>query len=323
MASYRRSKAKIKRALKSDFKKRCLICSDLDGSMLNNYCKIPSFTRKVVKALRKQGHIVCIFTARAKRSSIQYYKQLGLDTPLINYNGARIHNPTDDEFAPFSFYMNKVVILKIFSDKQIHDMVLNVLFETPEGTWFLKGFGKHSHQEIKQGLAKFNVYTSDNINTIEDDYARLPYGAYSVLVTLKDQTKTQEFYERVHQLCDSIIVRSWTEEHVGVIVELNSIFPSKGMALRLLSSYYDIPKDRCYAFGDNENDVEMLLAADQSYAMKNGVDLAKKAAKHITQYTNHEQGVARELNKIFKLGIKYVPERKTMFQNVEIKGKKN
>jgi len=316
MASYRRSRAKIKRALKTDFKKRCLICSDLDGTMLNKFCNIPAYSRKVVKALRRQGHIVCIFTARARRSSIQYYKQLGLDTPLCNYNGARIHNPKDDEFPPFQFFINKEVMVKLFTDKKIQDQVYNVLFETPEGTWFLKGFGKHSPKEVKQELAKFNVYTSDDIYTLKDDFAKLPYGAYSVLVTLKNQDKVQEFADRVHELCDSIVVRSWTEEHVGVIVELNSIFPSKGMALRLLASYFDVPKERCYAFGDNENDVEMLLSAGEGYAMKNGVDFAKKAAKHITEYSNNDQGVARELNKIFKLGIKYTPERKTLFQTL-------
>jgi len=314
MAGYRQRKAKVMKALKTDFKRRCLICSDLDGTMLNKYCQIPSFTRKVVKALEKKGHVVCIFTARAKRSSIQYYKQLGIDTPLVNYNGARIHNPTDDDFAPIHFYINRELIVNIFGDKKIQGLVYNVLFETPEGTWFLNGFGKHSPQEVKQELAKFNVYTSEDIYTLKGNFAKLPYGAFSILVTLRDNDKVQEFSDRVHELCSSIIVRSWTEEHVGVIVELNSIFPSKGMALRLLSSYYDIPKDRCYAFGDNENDVEMLLATDNSYCMKNGVDYAKKAAKHITKSNNHEQGVARELNRIFKLGIKYVPERNTLFQ---------
>ena len=75
------------------------------------------------------------------------------------------------------------------------------------------------------------------------------------------------------------------------------------MALRYLSVYYDIPLERCYAFGDNDNDKEMLSIAGHGYAMKNGTAEAKAAAKYVTKHNNHEQGVARELNRIFKLHI--------------------
>ncbi|MCQ2747982.1 MAG: HAD hydrolase family protein [Mycoplasmoidaceae bacterium] len=87
------------------------------------------------------------------------------------------------------------------------------------------------------------------------------------------------------------------------------------MALRYLSVYYDIPLERCFVFGDNHNDVEMLETAGQSYAMKNGSATAKKAAKHITTHNNHEQGVARELNKIFKLGLKVKINKNLEFED--------
>ena len=41
--------------------------------------------RDVIKKLTKQGHIVCIFTGRPKRSSLNFYRQLNLKTPLVKY----------------------------------------------------------------------------------------------------------------------------------------------------------------------------------------------------------------------------------------------
>lgn len=293
-----------KRLAKVKFDKRCLICTDLDGTLLNKDCYIRSYSREVINALNKQGHIVCLFTARALRGSYTYYRQLRLKTPLVNYNGSVIQNPSNPSFTPICFYINTEVIYKIFAQPKIQDLILNVLFETPNGIFFLKDYrSKVSHATVRKQLAKFNIFTTNDIQFVSDDFAKLGNGAYSILIELRDMSKAKIVEEEIKKICSSVIVRSWTEEHVGTIVEINSTFPTKGLALKYLSVYYDIPLERCYAFGDNHNDIEMLQTAGQGYAMKNGIECAKKAAKHITKYDNHEQGVARELNRIFKLGI--------------------
>lgn len=293
-----------KRLAKVKFDKRCLICTDLDGTLLNRDCYIRSYSREVINALNKQGHIVCLFTARALRGSYTYYRQLRLKTPIVNYNGSNIHNPSNPAFTPICFYINTEVIYKIFAQPKIQALLLNVIFETPHGTFFLKDYRKKvSHQQVQKELAKFNIYTTKDIGFVSDDFAKLKNGAYSILIELRDESKAKILEEEIRKICSSVIVRSWTEEHVGTIIEINSTFPNKGLALKYLSVYYDIPLERCYAFGDNDNDKEMLAIAGEGYAMKNGLDVAKKAAKHITRFNNHEQGVARELNRIFKLHI--------------------
>lgn len=293
-----------KRLAKVKFDKRCLICTDLDGTLLNKDCYIRSYSREVINKLSRQGHIVCLFTARPERASIAYYRQLRLKTPLVNYNGAVIFNPTDPGFKPINFFINREVIYKIFDNSVIQKLLLNVIFETPDGTYFLKDFRKKvTNNQVKQELAKFNIYTTKDIKFVSDDFAKLKNGAYSILVELRDMSKAKILEEEIRKVCSSVVVRSWTEEHVGTIIEINSLFPNKGMALKYLSVYYDIPLERCYAFGDNDNDKEMLSIAGFGYAMKNGCKSAKNAAKFITTRNNHEQGVARELNKIFKLKL--------------------
>lgn len=293
-----------KRLAKVKFDKRCLICTDLDGTLLNRDCYIRSYSREVIHRLTKLGHIVCLFTARPERASLDYYRQLRLFTPLVNYNGAVIFNPAYSGFTPIHFYINTEVIYKIFRDPVVQNLCLNVICETPDGTYFLKDYRKKvTNEQVKQELAKFNIYTTKDIKFVSDDFAKLKNGAYSILVELRDMSKAKQLENEVRKICSSVVVRSWTEEHVGTIVEINSLFPNKGMALRYLSVYYDIPLERCYAFGDNDNDKEMLATAGHGYAMKNGTAEAKAAAKYVTKHNNHEQGVARELNKIFKLGI--------------------
>lgn len=293
-----------RRLAKVEFDKRCLICTDLDGTLLNKDCYIRSYSRDVINRLNRLGHIVCLFTARPERASLDYYRQLRLQTPLVNYNGAVIFNPTDEGFTPIHFFINTEVIYKIFQNPKIQELFLNVILETPDGTYFLKDFRKKvTNEQVKQELAKFNIYTTQDIKFVSDDFAKLKNGAFSILVELRDMKKAKILEDEIRKICSSVVVRSWTEEHVGTIIEINSLFPNKGMALKYLSVYYDIPLERCYAFGDNENDVEMLSIAGFGFAMKNGTKNAKAAAKFITKHNNHEQGVAQELNRVFRLGI--------------------
>ena len=45
------------------------------------------------------------------------------------------------------------------------------------------------------------------------------------------------------------------------------------------------------------NDIDMLMAVEQSYAMANGEDSVKQAAAHVVPWTNEECGVARMLQR--------------------------
>jgi hydroxymethylpyrimidine pyrophosphatase-like HAD family hydrolase len=84
-----------------------------------------------------------------------------------------------------------------------------------------------------------------------------------------------------------------------MVIEINSIFSSKGTALKYLSSYYGIPLDSCVAFGDGDNDAEMLRKAFYGYAMKNGSPTSKLSSRFLTEFDNEKNGVAIELKKMF------------------------
>lgn len=211
MKKTKTDKAKIynKKLAKVKFDKRCLICTDLDGTLLNKDCYIRSYSREVINKLSKQGHIVCLFTARPARASLDYYRQLRLKTPLVNYNGAVIFNPSDGNFRPIHFFVNTEVIYKIFANKKIQTLFLNVILETPEGTFFLKDYRKKvSNEQVKQELAKFNIYTTEDIKFVSDDFSKIKFGAYSILIELRDMSKAKQLEEEIKKICSSVVVRS-------------------------------------------------------------------------------------------------------------------
>ena len=70
-----------------------MIALDLDGTLLNSESKLSDFTIETIKKISALGHKVIITTGRPYRMAHTYYKQLELDTPMINFNGSLTHLP--------------------------------------------------------------------------------------------------------------------------------------------------------------------------------------------------------------------------------------
>jgi hypothetical protein len=79
-------------------------------------------------------------------------------------------------------------------------------------------------------------------------------------------------------------------------MELSANGANKGAALAALAERLGLAPDEVMAFGDAGNDLEMLSWAGWSFAMENGSDAAKAAAKHLTA-ANTEAGVGQAIEK--------------------------
>src|SRR3954452_18937906 len=67
-----------------------LVAIDLDGTLLDRSKKVSERAAVALKCLPSMGVKVIIASARPPRSVRQIYRELGLDTWQINYNGALI-----------------------------------------------------------------------------------------------------------------------------------------------------------------------------------------------------------------------------------------
>ena len=81
--------------------KQKLIALDLDGTTLNNQSLLSDRTKNVLATLQKDNHLVMIATGRPYRNSKEFYETLKMTTPLVNFNGALCHNPTDSNWSNY------------------------------------------------------------------------------------------------------------------------------------------------------------------------------------------------------------------------------
>lgn len=75
---------------------------------------------------------------------------------------------------------------------------------------------------------------------------------------------------------------------------------NKGVAIGALCENMGITPAECMAFGDYLNDLELLRAVGESYAMANGHAQLKAVAKHIAP-ANDEDGVCRTIRRVLRI----------------------
>ena len=280
---------------------RFLILSDLDGTLLNNDSDVSAFTCKVVRKVVSYGHIFIIITGRPPQNALPIYKKLGLKHLMCNLNGSYIWNPSDKNFIPVNLCFNADIAIRILSSKKVLRYVDNFVVENYKGT-YIRYIPKIKYKSA--AFCSFHIRPHQTVVEVGDNLSKLEgVDCYSILLQVKDRSKEtlNKLIFELRFFSSTLISRVWFDPNLGYVVEINTKFATKGTALDYLSNYYSIPKENCIAFGDGENDDEMLNAASYGYAMMNGSVTAKLAASYITKHTNDQDGVARTLDYIEKL----------------------
>lgn len=265
-----------------------LIALDLDGTLLNEKKKIPERTKKVLARAKQDGHIICIATGRPYRASIQYYQELNLNTPIVNFNGAFVHHPFEKSFGSYHTPLDVKTARTIIETCEAF-RVQNIMVEIIDD-YYLRYYDELFINTFTLGQ---NPVDHGNLKEIVKD------DPTSVLIHPKDEhvKELRDLLKEAH--AEVIDQRVWGAP--WNIIEIIKAGMNKAVGLKRIADYYDIPRERIIAFGDEDNDLEMIEYAGLGIAMDNGIDALKNIANDITK-SNEEDGIAVFLED--KLGIK-------------------
>ncbi len=72
---------------------------------------------------------------------------------------------------------------------------------------------------------------------------------------------------------------------------------SKAEGIEQILNHFGLKREESMAFGDGENDIEMLDYVGCSVAMGNAADIVKQHANYVTEDADHD-GIANELNRL-------------------------
>ena len=229
-----------------------------------------------------------IATGRPFRSSEMYYHELALDTPIVNFNGAFIHHPLDNSWgvhhSPLSIDVAKDIV-EALDDFKFHNIIAEVIDDVYV----------HYHDE-----KLMDIFNMGNPNITTGDLRRYLKSSPTSMLIHSDEEDVRKIRKHLSEVHAEVIDhRSWAAPfHVVEIVKSGL---NKAVGLKKASDYFRIPADRIIAFGDEDNDLEMLEYAGRGIAMGNAVDEVKNIANDMT-LTNEEDGIGVYLNDL--LGLK-------------------
>lgn len=266
---------------------RHLIALDLDGTLLKDDKTISMKTKEVLNKAKKEGHVVMIATGRPYRSSEMYYRELELDSPIVNFNGAFTHHPLSKNWGFYHEPLDvKVAKTIVEACRSFH--FHNIIAEVMDDVYF------HYHDQKLIDIFNFGkpkITTGDLMNYLHDSPTSM------LIHTDEDELqKIRDHLSAVH--AEVIEQRSWAAPwHV---IEIIKVGLNKAVGLKKAADYYEIPAERVIAFGDEDNDLEMIEYAGHGIAMGNAIDQLKNIANDVT-LTNEQDGVALYIEDLLNL----------------------
>ncbi|WP_407399796.1 HAD family hydrolase [Treponema sp.] len=85
------------------------------------------------------------------------------------------------------------------------------------------------------------------------------------------------------------------------LIEISNIDSGKHRGMERCCRILGITPKECIAFGDASNDMEMIQMAGLGIAVANATPECKSAADFVSEFTNNQDAVAKELRRIFSL----------------------
>ncbi|WNY64056.1 Cof-type HAD-IIB family hydrolase [Borreliella americana] len=279
--------------MNSNYKRYKMLVFDLDGTLLNNNHEIAFLTLEVLLALKKDFKIIIatgrrLIEVKNVRSQL---KEIGInENYLVTANGAEVFLQENLIFRHAMSYGLAKEILKIYADN------VDVNLYTFD-TWY-------SNADVKSPIMKHFIRDL-GLNVIIGDLTKLNVDSVSKIVYYCDDLAI------LNKLDNEIRSKDFQDARVFFsskdLLEVTNINANKYNAIKNIAFLENIPLCDVLAFGDNNNDYEMLKYLGKGVIMKNANEFLKinLANNEITRFSNNEDGVARFLIDFFELNIKY------------------
>ncbi|NEW08949.1 HAD family phosphatase [Paenibacillus sp. SYP-B3998] len=280
-----------------------LLALDMDGTLLNPHKMISPRVFHSIQAIIGKGVNVTIASGRFPASVWLHGMHVGMNSPLVAFNGAVILDPNTGEklhgYPLSSDSARRIAALGQMMGTYVHFYGYSELFVEQLNEW-----------NVKWPLANV-VIDPEKAHTYEnykDQASRIQMKQVGSMVKFTEAASEQlykaTFISEDSQLLNEVFneLQSWNEFTLTRTgsrrFDVNAAGISKRSALEVVTRRLGISSDQVAAVGDYDNDVDMLQWAGLGISMDNGSDEAKKAANAVTA-SNSNDGVADVIERYF------------------------
>ncbi|MGH3051964.1 MAG: HAD family hydrolase [Gaiellaceae bacterium] len=251
---------------------------DLDRTLIAEDGVLRPRTLAAARAARESGLRMLVATGRMFRSVRPYVEQLGLDDPVICYQGAVVADPRTGQFLrhePIPVELAKEAIAAV----QEEDFHVNCYVDD-------ELYVAHVTAEAES----YATFQNLPIHEVDDLVAWLP-SPPTKLVAVGEPKALDELEERMKA---RFAGRLYISKSLPYFLEFASPHVTKGSGLAFLAEHLGFGPEETVAFGDGENDVELLEWAGYAVAVANAHERVLAVADFVCPSVE-EEGVAQVL----------------------------
>ena len=255
-----------------DFTNIRIVALDLDGTLETSDHQISPRTAQAIKNVIDHGIIVIIATGKTYFAGERVRKRLQLNTPSVHVQGLALYKSNGEILHENHMPIDTAQeVLAIIQDNDVDSIVNsgNRILATKRTKWtdLIEKYGEPA-AEVVESLADHPI---QKITAI---------GIPAKIKALKAQLSLEISGKA-----------NLVQSNLGNMIEVLPLGTSKGEGVRRVLHHLGIAPNQLLAFGDGENDLEMLELASIGVAMGNAEDALKNSADLVTA-TNDEDGVA-------------------------------
>lgn len=256
------------------------IFSDMDGTILNGSGEINT---KTADFLKEYPIPLTLVSARAPMEMEFAIDELGLTGPQIAFNSGLI------------FEKSAHGVTKLLSHPIPHDLAINIIDfikkEFPKATiswytansWNVFEFNEDVDYQVRLTKRKYHLQTEIGKEDI-----------YKIMILDVKEKITRPLTASLRKNFPNLVNTKTTGPKYCEITSCKAI---KSSGIRYIQKMRNLQKEELIAFGDGENDLEMLKEVGVSVAMENAVNEVKEIATMVTD-SNEEDGLVTALSKI-------------------------
>ena len=261
-----------------------LIASDVDGTMLPANGAISEDLRRAIARCLERGIPFILSSGRGIGALGRIIERCGVGgQPMIIANGAAVLGP--DGVPLREWTLDEADARRAYDVMRRFDVQINSYVR--DGLYCL-----NTHVLARQATMIRDYLGTGHARLSLDDPAAFDAYALTAPYKLEAMTEDPELIRKVRAALreTGLAVTHSSSRNV----ELMAPGVGKGQALRWLAGRMGIPLDKCMAFGDNANDLDMLSVVGWPVAVGNA-EAAVKAAARIVGPADVDDGVARVL----------------------------
>ena len=265
---------------------------DIDGTLVNDRKSVLKSTKEAIKIVKNQGVLVGVATGRGPFFVKDLMDDLDLDF-AVTYNGQYIFNKERVLFAsPIDKRSLRQVIA--YAKENRKEIAMGTRQDVIGSRIMSFGLSPLS-QLVSRFVPKFLTRTvSHSFNRMVS--RALPQKEADLLDLINQpiyQVLMLMTPEESNQAASEFEYLKFTRSNPFAADIINQ-GNSKLEGIRRVGKEYGFDLNQVMAFGDSDNDLEMLAGVGMSVAMGNGSSSVKEVAKHITT-SNQEDGIHKAL----------------------------